>query len=561
MLSLKKAKEALSQITRLLPSDVIIKRGIELYNSGDVHDLIETKRNHYHTKVLGNSALYELEIQISSPQKTKVLCDCPYDMDVYCKHAVAAILKIVFSGIINRKNETKQPELSEILPNISQKDFVKFLLQKADSDPSFYKELVTFFSRSDSKSRASYLEEVTQIYHSFLDEYGFVDYQTSFKFKREMNRFLDQAKRLYPTKPKEALYIASACAEIALEASMNMDDSNDFTMDLVVDTLEMIQKLVRKNPNLHDEIFEICLHLYQHKSAQDFGYSYDYYNIIMYLDLDSNRLKKLKKILEQKLNQAINKPYRIEKVAIEIYKLFQKSGQSTEGIDFLNSYVEYPQVRKIFIEQAISKKQFLHAKELILRGIQIAKKEKKSETVNQWKNELLNLMKRQGNMKSALKIAKELFLDLYQDNYKNIIKQNLSKADWKKESNSVAKFIVSNSKNINERNAIRFLLEEGFSKEAFQIIETKNSSLFFQLYKEFVKIDQKQTIKIGINYVEKEAVHANSRNQYKRLVQTMKQIASSPEGKNSVSSLTKRFSLQYSHRSAMLEELKKGKFI
>lgn len=145
MLSLKKAKEALSQITRLLPSDVIIKRGIELYNSGDVHDLIETKRNHYHTKVLGNSALYELEIQISSPQKTKVLCDCPYDMDVYCKHAVAAILKIVFSGIINRKNETKQPELSEILPNISQKDFVKFLLQKADSDPSFYKELVTFF--------------------------------------------------------------------------------------------------------------------------------------------------------------------------------------------------------------------------------------------------------------------------------------------------------------------------------------------------------------------------------------------------------------------------------
>ncbi|EMO24649.1 hypothetical protein LEP1GSC170_0016 [Leptospira interrogans serovar Bataviae str. HAI135] len=71
MLSLKKAKEALSQITRLLPSDVIIKRGIELYNSGDVHDLIETKRNHYHTKVLGNSALYELEIQISSPQKRR----------------------------------------------------------------------------------------------------------------------------------------------------------------------------------------------------------------------------------------------------------------------------------------------------------------------------------------------------------------------------------------------------------------------------------------------------------------------------------------------------------
>lgn len=38
MLSLKKAKETLSQVTRLLPSDTIIKRGIELFNFGDVHD-------------------------------------------------------------------------------------------------------------------------------------------------------------------------------------------------------------------------------------------------------------------------------------------------------------------------------------------------------------------------------------------------------------------------------------------------------------------------------------------------------------------------------------------
>lgn len=71
---------------------------------------------------------------------------------------------------------------------------------------------------------------MTQMYHSFLDELGFIDYQTSFEFQKEMNRFLEQAKRLYPIKPKEALYIASACAEIALEASMNMDDANHYTI-------------------------------------------------------------------------------------------------------------------------------------------------------------------------------------------------------------------------------------------------------------------------------------------------------------------------------------------
>lgn len=71
MLSLKKAKEALNQVTKLLPSDTIIKRGIELFNSGEVHDLLETKQNHYYMKVFGNSAVYELEIQISSPKKRR----------------------------------------------------------------------------------------------------------------------------------------------------------------------------------------------------------------------------------------------------------------------------------------------------------------------------------------------------------------------------------------------------------------------------------------------------------------------------------------------------------
>ncbi|MGE8711850.1 SWIM zinc finger family protein [Leptospira interrogans] len=154
-------------------------------------------------KVSRTSAVYELEIQISSPKKTKVICNCPYDMDVYYKHAVAAILQIVFSGFINRKDKTKQPELSKILPSVSQNDLVKFLLEKAGSDPRFYKELTIFFSQSDSKSRASYLEEVTKMYHSFLDEFDFIDYQTSFEFQKKMNRFLDQAKRLYPINQKK----------------------------------------------------------------------------------------------------------------------------------------------------------------------------------------------------------------------------------------------------------------------------------------------------------------------------------------------------------------------
>ncbi|EMJ96296.1 hypothetical protein [Leptospira alstonii] len=41
----------------------------------------------------------------------------------------------------------------------------------------------------------------------------------------------------------------------------------------------------------------------------------------------------------------------------------------------------------------------------------------------------------------------------------------------------------------------------------------------------------------------------------------MELVASSAQGKKSVLSLAKRFSLRYEHRPAMLDELKKGKFL
>ncbi len=98
----------------------------------------------------------------------------------------------------------KQPELSKILPSVSQKDLVKFLLEKAGSDPRFYKELTIFFSQSDSKSRASYLEEVTKMYHSFLDEFDFIDYQTSFEFQKKNESFSRSGKKTLSDKTKRS---------------------------------------------------------------------------------------------------------------------------------------------------------------------------------------------------------------------------------------------------------------------------------------------------------------------------------------------------------------------
>ncbi|WP_061295837.1 hypothetical protein [Leptospira interrogans] len=107
----------------------------------------------------------------------------------------------------------------------------------------------------------------------------------------------------------------------------------------------MIRKSVRKHPTLCDEIFKICLHLYQNKATQDFGRSDEYYDIIICLDLNSKQLKRLQKVLEQELNYAKDNPYRMERIIIEIYKFFKKFGQSKKGIDYFKKEAVYANSR------------------------------------------------------------------------------------------------------------------------------------------------------------------------------------------------------------------------
>ncbi|EMJ96287.1 SWIM zinc finger family protein [Leptospira alstonii] len=408
MTNLKKARETLSKTVGYAPSDTIVERGMKLFDAGAVYDLVETKSNCFYAKVFGNTSDYELRIENIKSKKAKVICDCPYDMDIYCKHGVAAVLQIALSDSAHpKKKGKKQPGLSEILSKVTHKDLVEFLLEKADADPDFYSELIHFFSKSDSNSKTSYLETAMRIFRSISGGTGFIDYRSSFKFEREMNRFLDKAERLYSVKPKEALYIAWACAETVFRAALQMDDSAGITGGLISDTFDIIEKSIRKNPELADEIFEVCLHLYRNETAQDFGFSSEYFNILISLDLDSKQQKLLQEVLEQELNRAQKNPYRIEGIAVQIYKLFQKSGQTSEGMDFLNPYIQHPEIRKIFLDQVVSKKQFLHAEKLILDGIQIAEKLRHSGTVTEWKKELLKLMERQGNTKSVSIISKK----------------------------------------------------------------------------------------------------------------------------------------------------------
>ena len=72
---------------------VIVSRGRSYYQQDRVSELVEIAPDLYHATADG-SALYEVDIRMKGERVLSTACSCPYDRGKYCKHVVAALMKL-----------------------------------------------------------------------------------------------------------------------------------------------------------------------------------------------------------------------------------------------------------------------------------------------------------------------------------------------------------------------------------------------------------------------------------------------------------------------------------
>ncbi|MBM9499204.1 hypothetical protein JWG44_02915 [Leptospira sp. 201903071] len=560
MITVKEANLILDQMVGYRPSDTIVQRGIDLFEIGAVESYTETRPDSYWVKVFGETNDYRLQIRTHG--EAFVECDCPYDQDVYCKHGVAALLRIFFDHSVSKNKRKGSIKLNQLLSKLSAQELIEFLLTKAENDEEFLRELTDYFAPSRADSEQVYKEKSKQIFRTFSGKHGFIDYQTSFFFEREMSNFLKKAQSLIRVKPLDALYIAGASAETVLSAAQQMDDSSGLTSSLINESLEIIESVANINDKIHIEIFRICLSLYQNATAEDLGFSDEYFEVLLSLNLPQEPLDSLIKHLDKRIKTEKEGSYQTEKMILQKYKILERLGRKTEGLSFLQSYIEYPTIRSRFVKKNISEQKYEDAEHLILEGIEIAQNERDLGYVHLWKNDLLELMEIRRKKEEAFQIAKELFLVNCKNEYKLIMQRNLPKKEWKKNAEEISNIILTTPRYLNRYEPIRFLLDEGFVKKVIPILGKDNFHMFFHFYPELIQGDKHQTIEIGLSYIEEKAKNISSRPEYKDLVKKMKLMAqSAPSGKKEILSLAAKFTSVYKIRPAMIDELKKGKLI
>lgn len=116
----------------------ILDRGYDYYSEGNIIETYNQGDNEYIFQVQGSDN-YEVIVKVD--EKGEILysnCDCPYDWGLICKHQVAAYFELL--NIFNSKDEVvKQPEIKEVLNNLSKEELINIILNITQRNVTFEK--------------------------------------------------------------------------------------------------------------------------------------------------------------------------------------------------------------------------------------------------------------------------------------------------------------------------------------------------------------------------------------------------------------------------------------
>ena len=205
---------------RDLCTEQSFQRGLRYFEEGRVK-ITEASASRIAATVSGTDN-YKVEMDLDD---FSAVCSCPYDLEGYCKHIVAAFLAI----------DNEQENVDNMMDKYSQElDKMHALLERIEPNALNYffrKELEThqdlrarfmaqFSPIGKGKSLSNYKDEIDSIFDESEDEYGLISYGAELDF----TRFEDLAD-IYIQKDGflEAAKIYQALTEKIAEKMDNVD--------------------------------------------------------------------------------------------------------------------------------------------------------------------------------------------------------------------------------------------------------------------------------------------------------------------------------------------------
>lgn len=266
--------ESRQDLIRELCTAQSFQRGLRYFEEGRVK-IVEASSSRIVAKVVGKDN-YRVEVDLDH---LSAVCNCPYDLEGYCKHIVAVFMAV------DREPEKVNSMIDECIQELEK---MSSLLKNADPDEldDFFRRelganaelrsrfLARFSAVGEGRSLSSYKDEIESRFEEAEDEHGLIYYDNNLDFESFQN-----LAEIYIQKNDllEAAKIYQALTEKISEKMDHVDDSDGYYGGVFSHSLEAFVECI-KNAGLDAEARRKYIdYLFQRYLLRDPDYFQDDY--------------------------------------------------------------------------------------------------------------------------------------------------------------------------------------------------------------------------------------------------------------------------------------------
>ncbi len=340
----------------------ILNRGREYYLSGAVLSIENIDENEYTAEVEGSED-YEVSLEMDDNGEVyNISCDCPYDMDEYCKHQAAVLYALRNKNENIIKTSVNKSNLSQLLGKCNTTQLVEIILEHAKEDKSFRNYLQMKLSEvSDLSSVISDFKRISDTYFNGRSDVNNV--------LKAGNLLINKIEKFDSLIDRVQIY-----AEIISMLENGIENAYDEEawelLDMINDCSSYMEVTVTNI--LDSENQTDIASAWQNITkcwGKDFGLDGEerFFSSLFQFCVFPEYRNKLDEILAFRAMFASE--YRKKKIDEQRFSIVKKYGTETQISDFINSHIDNSDFRRMAIEQAINIQNYAKAEQLALDGL------------------------------------------------------------------------------------------------------------------------------------------------------------------------------------------------
>ncbi|PGV52573.1 hypothetical protein COD92_10290 [Bacillus sp. AFS037270] len=403
--------------------DKVLERGQGYFKKGKILDLTTSDDIQYKALVDGSED-YHVNIYINGDVVVNAYCDCPYDLNKYCKHKAAVLYalrdKRPEKHDLAIVEEQEKKSVNSILQSQNKADLINVILDLTEEFPDIEKRLI--FKFSPDKEEISSAKKLIQEYISGAKRKGFIDWRHIGQALKGVDLTLEKAQgKLDIGDTQNAALLSLAVLSPVVKMLQHADDSDGSAGSIINWALRITEKAVSASVKLLPEkeqkkLFEAILKESQKAVYDDWSdWRYDLLRISTYYSHHDELRKKLENqfdILLEQAGSSWNARYDLKEVKLLQLEMIEKC-DGFAAKKFIYENIHFSEFRKRAIVMELDSGDYKKVIQLCLEGE--AADQAYPGLVEDWKEYRYQAYEILGDIEKQKELAREL---LYKNEFK-----------------------------------------------------------------------------------------------------------------------------------------------